>query len=210
MYRNKKNEKVTDVNSYIDIDGYRYTVNNSPRKDKPYRPNSSSWKGPTIGPQGPIGPKGDQGDPGPVDAIKQPFFNSNIKGTQIIPKGDSVKFPHPREAVQEYYANGIDYDGFDTFTITAAGLYSLTCVLSLNGNNPPDNYFYIEINKVDQVAGSVNLGTVGQVVLTQVGYYRAGTTLRIVNGSNHDVMLSNSSQNISSTGHLSLFRFGDE
>jgi len=114
------------------------------------------------------------------------------------------------ESPQQYYAEGIDYDGVETFTITMPGLYSLTCVLSLAAGNPPDNYFYIEINHTSPVAGASNLGTTGQIVLTRVGYFAAGTALRIVNGSNHTGTIANASGSTSSTGHLSLFRFADD
>ena len=159
-----------------------------------------------AGPTGPMGPKGDKGE---CEPIKQPFINSNIKGKQVIPKGGSVKFPPLNEMPQQYYASGIEYDGDDTFTIKFAGIYSLTCVLSLANDNLQDNHFYIELNKTSPVAGSVNLGTMGQVTLTRVGYFATGTTIRIINASRHAVTLSHSAESISSTGHLSLFRFAD-
>jgi hypothetical protein len=136
-------------------------------------------------------------------------MNSNIIGTQTIPKGGTVKFPPLDSAPKEYYGEGIGYNGTDTFTIKHPGLYSLTCVLSLGANNSPDNCFYIEINGASTVAAAANKGTAGEIVLTRVGYFAAGTTLRIVNGSGHTVTLENASQVSSSTGHLSLFRFAD-
>jgi hypothetical protein len=139
----------------------------------------------------------------------QAFVNTNIKDVQSVPNKSAVKFPNISETPSEYYANGIEYDGIDTFTIKYAGLYSLTCILSLDVNNPPDNTFYIELNKTSPVAGTANLGTTGQVVLTRVGYFDEGTTIRIVNDSGHAVKLCNAQANGSSTGHLSLFRFAD-
>jgi len=53
------------------------------------------------------------------------------------------------------------------------------------------------------------MGTTGQITLTRVGYFAAGTTLRIVNISNHAVTLTHAAGNPSCTGHLSLFRFAD-
>jgi hypothetical protein len=129
---------------------------------------------------------------------------------QSIPSGGAVKFPAISETPKEYLANGIEYDGTDTFTIKYAGLYSLTCILSLDVGNPADNTFYIELNKTTPVAGTANLDTTGQIVLTRVGYLEAGTTIRIVNGSGHTVKLCNSAANSSSTGHFSLFRFADD
>jgi len=145
----------------------------------------------------------------PPEPLLQPFINSNIKGAQTIPAKGAVKFPALAETPQEYYASGVDYDGVDTITILHSGLYSLTCVLSMD-TDLPDNTFYIEINKTSPVAGAANRGTVGQIVLTRVGYHAAGTTLRIVNGSNHPVKLANATGNLSSTGHLSLFRFAED
>jgi hypothetical protein len=136
--------------------------------------------------------------------------NSNIKDAQSVAYKSAVKFPRISDTPDEYYANGIEYDGIDTFTIKYSGLYSLTCVLSLDVNNPPENTFYIELNKTSPVAGTANLGTTGQVVLTRVGYFEAGTTIRIVNGSEHTVKLCNAPENGSSTGHLALFRFADD
>ena len=153
--------------------------------------------------------KGDKGDPCPVEPILQPFINSNILGIQTIPHGGAVVFPPIASTPQDYYAEGIEYDGVDTFKIIYPGLYSLTCVLSLDTDSP-DNTFYIEINKVSPVAGTANMGKTGQIVLTRVGYFTAGTTLRIVNGSGHPVTLSNASMSKSSTGHLALFRFADD
>jgi len=82
-------------------------------------------------------------------------------------------------------------------------------VLSLN-TDLGDNTFYIELNGASAVAGTANMGKTGQIALTRVGYFAAGTTIRIVNGSNHPVTLENSSANVSSTGHLALFRFADD
>jgi len=129
-------------------------------------------------------------------------------GTQTIPQGGAVEFPPESTTPTQYYANGIDYDDPDTFTILHAGLYSLTCVLSLD-TTAPDNTFYIQLNGVSSVAGTANLGTTGQIVLTRVGFFDEGTTIRIVNGSGHSVTLANATSNTSSTGHLSLFRFAD-
>ena len=166
------------------------------------------------GPQGPAGTQGEMGPPGPegpagMQEIKQPFLNSNIKNRQTINNGGAVTFPSLSETPQEYYANGIEYSGTDTFKIIYPGLYSLTCALSLDTSSP-DNTFYIELNGVSPVAGAASIGTTGQIVLTRVGYFAAGTTLRIVNGSGHPVTLSNASRNLSSTGHLALFRFADD
>jgi hypothetical protein len=136
--------------------------------------------------------------------------NSNIKDAQSVTNKSAVRFPQMSETPSEYYANGIDYDGTDTFTIKYAGLYSLTCILSLDVGNPADNTFYIELNKTSPVAGTANLSSTGQIVLTRVGYLEAGTTIRIVNGSGHTVKLCNSAVNSSSTGHFSLFRFADD
>jgi len=133
--------------------------------------------------------------------------NSNIKGIQIIPQGGAVTFPLDSEFPQEYYLEGITYNGTDTFTIVTPGLYSLTCVLSLD-TGERDNTFYIELNGY-AVAGTANMGTDGQIVLTRVGFVDAGTNVRIVNGSFHDITIANASVNPSSTGHLSLFRFAD-
>jgi len=178
------------------------------------------------GPQGPEGPQGERGPEGPhgedglpgergpqgeqgeVGPLLQPFLNSNVKGTQVINHGGSVTFPPTSEALIEYLANGIEYNGVDTFTIIHSGVYSLTCVLSMNTDRP-DNTFYIELNRTTPVAGAANLDTKGEIVLTRVGFFTAGTTIRIVNNSGHPVTLSNASTNISSTGHLSLFRIAD-
>ncbi|MCL2397441.1 MAG: hypothetical protein FWC93_05175 [Defluviitaleaceae bacterium] len=138
----------------------------------------------------------------------QNFANSNIVGTQDVHSGDAVVFP-PLSQTGDYYVNGIEYDGIDTFTITRAGLYSLTCVLSLDNGNPPDNTFYVELNGTSPVAGTANLGNDGQIVLTRVGNFAADTAIRIVNGSNHTVTISNATGNPNSAGHLSLFRFAD-
>jgi len=164
------------------------------------------------GPQGPKGEDGKQGEKGPpgkMGPLLQPFVNSNIKGTQVIKNGGSVTFPLANETQTEYLANGIEYDGKDTFKILYPGLYSLTCVLSID-NDKPDNTFYIELNGNTPVAGAANIDTKGEIVLTRVGYFAAGTTIRIVNGSGHTVTLSNASANTSSTGHLSLFRIADD
>jgi len=129
-------------------------------------------------------------------------------GTQTIANRDAVTFPPESLYPAQYYNSGIDYDGTNTFTITTAGLYSLTCVLSLD-TDAPDNTFYIQVNNVS-VAGAANWGTTGEIVLTRVNYYAAGTTVRIINGSGHPVTLRNATANGSSTGHLSLFRFADD
>jgi hypothetical protein len=164
--------------------------------------------------QGERGERGPQGPPGSCEDCQgenqQAFVNSNIKGALSVPDKGAVKFPALSETPGEYYASGIDYDGTDTFTIKYAGLYSLTCVLSLEADNPPDNTFYIELNKTSPVAGTANLWTSGQITLTRVGYFDAGTTIRIVNGSGHAVKLCNSAANGSSTGHFALFRFADD
>ena len=49
----------------------------------------------------------------------------------------------------------------------------------------------------------------GEIAITRVGFFSAGTAIRIVNGSAHPVTLRNATRNGSSTGHLSLFRFAD-
>jgi len=165
-----------------------------------------------VGPMGPQGNKGDTGPQGPagqVGPLLQPFMNSNIKGIQKIPKGGAVTFPPIDETPSQYYGEGIEYNGTDTFRIVYPGLYSLTCVLSLD-TDLPDNAFSIELNNASHVAGTANIGTTGQIVITRVGYYVAGTTIRIINGSGHPVTLSNASNNQNSTGHLALFRFADE
>jgi len=159
------------------------------------------------GKPGEKGPKGDNGECGP---LLQPYINSNIKGKQTIPSGSAVTFPPLNETPTEYLGEGIEYNGSDTFKILYPGLYSITCILSLDVDNQPDNTFYIELNKNSPVAGTSNLGTVGQIVLTRVGYFAAGTTLRIVNGSGHPVKLNHASKNSSGTGHLALFRFADQ
>jgi hypothetical protein len=136
----------------------------------------------------------------------QPFFNANIKETQTIPKGCAVVFPPINETPQQYLASGIDYNGTDTITIKIPGLYSLTCVLCLAENNPGDNFFYVEINHSAHVAGTSNLGTTGQIVLTRVGYFETGTTLRIINASDHTTTLSHATGYSTGTGHISIFR----
>jgi len=161
------------------------------------------------GEDGVTGPTGLTGPTGPTGPILQPFLNSNIKGTQIIANGDAVTFPALGEAPGEWYARGIDYDGTDTFTIRYPGLYSLNCVLSLD-TTQGNNTFYIELNGSSAVAGTANKNDIGQIVLTRVGYFAEGTTIRIVNGSGHPVTLSNATANSSSTGHLALFRFADD
>jgi len=167
-----------------------------------------------TGPQGipgPVGPQGIPGERGPTGSVSpllQPFMNSNIKGKQIIPNGGAVKFPGLSETPGQFHGEGIEYDGEDTFTIKQAGLYSLTCVLSLDNGNLPDNTFNIEIDG-NIVAPAANLAGTGEVVLTRVGYYAEGTKLRIINHSGHAVTLNNSSATNSSTGHLALFRFAD-
>jgi len=160
-----------------------------------------------TGPQGVQGIQGVTGPTGP-QIITQPFMNANIMGTQAIDIGDAVAFPPESETPGQYYGEGIDYSEPDTFTITIPGIYSLTCVLSLAEGNPDDNTFYIELNG-SPVAGTANMGTCGQITLTRVGYIAAGATIRVVNGSGHLITLTNSSSNISSTGHLSLFKFAD-
>ena len=161
-----------------------------------------------TGPQGIQGEVGPQGPPGSSEPILQPFLNSNILGVQDIPSRGAVEFPEIDDHAN-YYASGIGYNGIDAFTILQAGLYSLTCVLSLSTNNLPHSHFYIEINGTSPVAGSANMAAQGQVTLTRVGNFTAGTVLRIVNGTNHSVILSNPPESISGTGHLSLFRFAD-
>jgi len=136
-------------------------------------------------------------------------MNANILGTQQIASGDAVQFPDEAETPAHYYGEGIDYNGTDTFTITITGIYSLTCVLSLEDGNPPDNTFYVELNG-SPVAGTANMGASGQITLTRVGMFTAGTEIRIVNGSGHPVIIKNAIGNPSSTGHLSLFRFAHE
>jgi hypothetical protein len=136
-------------------------------------------------------------------------MNSNILGVQSIQRNGAVTFPPIASTPADYYGEGIDYNGSDTFKILQDGLYSLTCVLSLAAGNPAGSTFYVELNRASPVAGTANMGTGGQIVLTRVGFFAAGTTLRIVNGSQHTVTLENSPANHSSTGHLSLFRFAD-
>jgi hypothetical protein len=170
-----------------------------------------------IGPTGPTGPQGNHGldgQTGPTGPtgpsfIAQPFANANITGTQVIPDRGAVTFPLLSQ-ISQYYLNGINYNGTDTFTITHAGIYSLTCALSLNADNVAGSTFLIEINGESTVAPAANLGTVGPIVLIRVGYYAAGTTLRIINGSGHTVTLSYACGLTSNTGHLSLFRFADD
>lgn len=157
--------------------------------------------------QGPQGPQGIQGEPG-SEIILQPYANSNIIGLQDIPHGGAVTFPLLSQ-IGDYYTNGVEYDGIDTFTIVKSGIYSLTCILSLAHSNSQNNTFYIELNNVSPVAGTANLGTEGQIVLTRVGFFAEDTTIRIVNGSGHTVRLENAPINSSSTGHLSIFRFAD-
>jgi len=172
---------------------------------------SQGLQGPQ-GPQGdpgPAGPKGDAGPTGQVAPLLQPFMNSNIKGKQVIANGDAVKFPPLGETPGQYHGEGIAYDGIDTFIIKKAGLYSLTCVLSMAEGNPPDNIFSIELNGT-LVAGASHLGTVGEIVLTRVGYYSKDTKLRIINHSGHAVTLFHASASSSSSGHLALFRFADD
>jgi hypothetical protein len=77
-------------------------------------------------------------------------------------------------------------------------------------NAQSGNTFYIEVNKLSTVAGTANLSSAGQIVLTRVGYHAAGTQLRIVNGSAHAVKLVPASTSASSAGHMSLFRFADD
>jgi len=127
---------------------------------------------------------------------------------QIIPSGGTVTFPEISDTPANYYGEGVEYNGYDTFTIKTQGIYSITCVLSLAQGNQHDNTFYIELNGAS-VAGTANMGTSGQITLTRVGFFAADTTIRIINGSSHDVELTNSSTNVNSTGHLSLFRFAD-
>jgi hypothetical protein len=108
-----------------------------------------------------------------------------------------------------WYANGIGYDGTDTFEILTSGVYSLTCVLSLDDGNPPDSCFYIEVNGTAPVASSSSYATTGQITIIRVGYHVAGTTLRIVNASDHAVTLKTSTRTNSGAGHLSMFAFAD-
>ena len=135
-------------------------------------------------------------------------MNANIIGAQSVDPSMSVSFPDVSDTPANYYGEGIEYNEPDIFTINTPGLYSITCVLSLADGNPPDNTFYIELSG-RSVAGTANMGTVGQIVLTRVGFITAGTTIRIVNGSDHTVDLENSAMNVSSTGHLSIFKFAD-
>lgn len=157
-----------------------------------------------TGGTGPIGPTGPTGP----EQIAQPFMNANIMGAQSIDQGDPVSFPDESQTPSQYYGEGIEYEEHYTFTTTLPGLYSITCVLSLADGNLPDNTFYIELNG-SAVAGTANMGNHGQIVLTRVGFIAADTTIRIINGSDHTVDLENSSMNVSSTGHLSIFRFAD-
>jgi len=136
-------------------------------------------------------------------------MNANIMGEQHIDQGNAVTFPLIQDTPHQYYGEGVDYNGTDTFTITMTGLYSLTCVLSLADGNPPDNTFYIELNGAP-VAGTANMGTFGQITLTRVGRLLEGTEIRVINGSGHTVSLENATGNPSSTGHLSLYRFAHE
>lgn len=136
-------------------------------------------------------------------------MNANIIGTQNIASGAAVVFPAESETPTHYYGEGVDYDGTDTFTITITGLYSLTCVLSLDEGNQPDNTFLVELNGSHPVSGTANMGTCGQITLTRVGHLSEGTTIRIVNGSDHTVTLNNATANAASTGHFSLFKFAD-
>jgi len=144
-----------------------------------------------------------------VEPILQPFLNTNVKGLQTLANGEAVTFPTLNETPAEWLARGIEYNGTDTFTIVHPGLYSLTCVLSLD-NDRGDNTFYIQLNGSSPVAGTTNMGQEGQIVLTRVGYFAAGTTIRIVNGSGHAVTLRNATANGSGTGHMSLFRFAND
>ena len=163
------------------------------------------------GEAGETGPQGIQGITGPTGPqhIAQPFMNANILGVQNIGHGEAVTFPEDSSSPAHYYGEGIDYNGVDTFTITIAGLYSLTCVLSLDEGNQHGSTFYVELNGSSATAGTANMGTCGQIVLTRVGYFAAGTTLRIVNGSSHTITIANSSANVASSGHLALFKFAD-
>jgi hypothetical protein len=164
------------------------------------------------GADGAKGDKGDQGEKGePCQedlSILQPFVNANIKNKQTIPNKGAVTFPKLNEAPGDWYSSGIGYNGTDTFEIIYPGLYSITCVLSLD-TDMTNNTFYIELNGVSSVAGAANIGKTGEIVLTRVGYFNAGTTIRIVNGSGHPVTIANATENISSTGHLAMFRFAD-
>ena len=161
--------------------------------------------------QGGTGPQGIQGETGPPgpQQISQPFMNANIIGVQHVDNGYAVTFPQIGDTPANYYGEGVEYNGTDTFTITMTGLYSLTCVLSLADNNQSDNTFYVELNG-SPVAGTANMGASGQITLTRVGMFTAGTEIRIVNGSGHPVIIKNAIGNPSSTGHLSLFRFAHE
>jgi hypothetical protein len=218
------------------IDWFEYSKNYKVKPSKPDLPKPDPDPCPPgicpPGPPGPIGepgPKGEKGDPGekgdkgdpgepgekgdPGDAPKpkpllQPYLNANIIDKQTIPINGAVTFPPPSEYSQQYLTKGIDYNGLDTFTIITPGLYSLTCVLSLAADNPAENCFYIEINKNTRVAGTSNMNASGQLVLTRVGYFEAGTALRIINASNHAVTL-NYAGLPQCSGHLSLFRFAD-
>jgi hypothetical protein len=167
------------------------------------------------GEKGDKGDKGEKGEPGldgeachETAPILQPFVNSNIKNKQTIPPKGAVTFPKIDETPSEWLASGIGYNGADTFEIMYSGLYSITCVLSLD-TALTNNTFYIELNRASPVAGAANIGTTGEIVLTRVGYFSAGTTIRIVNGSSHAVTIANATDNISSTGHLAMFRFAD-
>jgi len=198
-------------------------VGPSGRPGPPGRPGGIGPVGPQgiqgdTGPQGPQGPQGIQGETGPqgLQGIQgppgttaHPFMNANIMGTQHIPSGGAVTFPHESETPAQYYGEGIEYNGTDTFTITMQGLYSLTCVLSLAEGNIPDSTFYVELNHSSPVAGTANMAAHGQIVLTRVGYFAEGATLRIVNGSGHSVTLDHATGNTSSTGHLALYRFAE-
>lgn len=182
------------------------------RPGLPGLPGRTGATGPAglQGNMGPTGPQGIQGTTGPSGPqyIEQPFMNANIMGAQSVDQGDPVSFPDESETPAQYYGEGIDYEEHYTFTTTMSGLYSITCVLSLANGNPPDNAFYIELNG-NPVAGTANMGNHGQITLTRVGFLAAGTTIRIINGSDHTVDLENSSVNVSSTGHFSIFRFAD-
>jgi hypothetical protein len=136
-------------------------------------------------------------------------MNSNICGVQNIPRGGAVTFPGISETPSQYLGEGIQYDGKDTFTVMVAGLYSLTCILSLDKTNQGDNTFYIELNGNTPVAGTANLSQNGQIVLTRVGYFDKGTTLRFINASSHSVQLAPAPTNSCSTGHFSMFRIAD-
>jgi len=186
----------------------------------PQGPGSTGDKG-EPGPQGPAvskGDKGDKGEPGPQGPpyepgpVYQPYLNANIMGKQIIPGGGAVTFPSTSEVPPKYYSEGIDYNGTDTFTIKIPGLYSLTCVLSVYGSPdaaPTDILtFAVELNNT-LTSGTALPASSGQIVLTRVGYFAAGATLRIINASKYSVMLINADENICSTGHLSLFKFAD-